>query len=75
MDQGGGQVEAALHAAGVGVDLAVDGGADVHQGEDLGHPGQPLVSVQSVEPGLEVEELAARLTVVESGVLQRHTDL
>ena len=31
VDQGGGQVEAALHPPRVGVDLAVDGGADVDQ--------------------------------------------
>ncbi len=75
VDEGGGQVEAALHPSRIGVDLAVDGRADVDQGEDLGHPGQPLVAPESVEPGLEVEELPARLAVVEGRVLEGHADL
>ncbi len=75
MDQRRGQVEAALHAPGVGVDLAVDGGADVDQGEDLGHAGQAFVAAEPVETGLEVEELPARLAVVESGVLEGDADL
>ena len=75
MDQRRGEVETALHPARVGVDLPVDGRSDVDQGEHLDHPGQPFVTAQPVEPGLQVEQFPTGLPVVEGGVLQSHPDL
>ena len=75
VDQRRGQVEPALHPPRVGLDLAVDGGADVDEAEHLRHAGQAFVAPEPVEPALEVEELSARLAVVESGVLEGDADL
>ena len=70
----GGEIEAALHTAGVGADEAVDGVADVHEGLKLGEPPVDLFAGHAEEPALEPEYLPAGLLGVEGGLLEGGAD-
>ncbi len=72
--QGGGQIEPALHPAGIGADAPVDGPTDVHQIQNVAESGPDLGRSQPVEPSLEGEQFPARLTVVQRGGLEGHPD-
>ena len=69
VDEGCGEVEPALHAAGVGADEPVYGGADVHEGLEGLYAHVDLLAGEAVEAALELYELSAGLLVVQGGVL------
>ncbi len=69
MDQGGGEVEPALHPSGVRADAAPEGVADVDQLPQGRQAGLRLDLGQAVEAGLEPEQLDAGLLAVERRVL------
>ena len=74
MDQGGGQVEAAFHPAGIGGDKTVHSIADVYQaGQFLDAP-VDFAFAQAVETALEAQEFAAGLLVVQRGILEGDAD-
>ena len=71
----GGEVEAALHAARVGADAAVERVADVDQlAELVDAAGRPRAAEQAVEPALQAQQLGAGLLGVERRLLQRDAD-
>ena len=74
MDERRRQVEAPLHAAAVGADTVVDGIADVRKVDGLGDGRGPVGGAQPVQAGLQVEDLAAGLLLVEGGLLHGHAD-
>ena len=74
MDERGGEVEAALHAAGVGADGSVEGVADVDERAELLEPGGHVAAAEPVEAALEPEQLGAGLLRVEGGVLEGDAD-
>ena len=74
MQQRRGEVQAALHAAGVALDAPVDG---LGQADQLGHLAHLLVqhlAAQAVQARLQGEQLAAGLLGVEAGLLQGDPD-
>ena len=70
VDEGGSEVEPALHAAGVGAYEPVYGGADVHEGLEGLYAHVYLLAGKAVEASLELYEFSAGLLVVEGGVLE-----
>ena len=69
-----GQVQAALHAAGEGLDAPVDG---VGQADQLGHLDDLVaqdLALEAVQLALEGEQLAAGLLGVEAGLLEGDPD-
>ena len=74
MDQGGRQVESALHPARIGADSTIDGVTDVDQVQHCGHPVPDLGRRHAVETTLEVEELAPGLPIIERRLLQGDAD-
>ena len=55
VDQGGGQVQAAFHPAGIGGDKAVHRIADVHQAGQFLDAAVDFAPVQAVETALEAQ--------------------
>ena len=74
VDEGGGEVEAALHATGVRADEAVDGVPDVHERLKLGEPPVDLATRHAEKPSLEAKYLPAGLLGVEGGLLEGGAD-
>ena len=70
VDEGCGEVEPALHAAGIGADEPVYGRADVHERLEGLYAHVYLLAGKAVEASLELYELSASLLVVEGGVLE-----
>jgi hypothetical protein len=74
VQQGRGEVQAALHAARVGLDAAVD---RLVQADQLGHLADLLGqdrAAQPVQASLQAEQLPAGLLGVEAGLLEGHAD-
>ena len=70
----GGEVEAALHAAGVRLHAAVGGVLEVDDLEQAADALLRLARGHAVEPRLQRQQLAAGLEVVEPRLLQRDAD-
>jgi hypothetical protein len=75
VDECGGQVEAPLHAAGVGADRPAQRVADVHQLGEVHEALIDLVVGEPVQPALEAQQLVARLLGVERRLLERDADV
>ena len=74
VDEGGGEIEAALHAAGVAADASVGVLGQVDDVEQMGDSVFDVASGDVVEAGLEAKELATGLEDVESGFLKGDPD-
>ena len=74
MDEGGGDVEPAPHAARVRADHAAEGVADVDEYRQLAQPLVDLTGSQPVQAALQAEQLFTGLLRVEGDVLERHPD-
>jgi hypothetical protein len=73
-DQGAGEVEAALHAAGVGLGHPVTGLGQVEHLQQLLGPGRGRLGVEAVEPAEHPEVLAAGEVLVDGAVLAGQAD-
>ncbi|GAB4007892.1 hypothetical protein GCM10029992_62820 [Glycomyces albus] len=71
VDQGPGDGQAALHAAGEVVDLVVRAARELHELEQFGRAGPGLAPLDAEVPGVDGEVLEDREHVVE-GVVLRH---
>ena len=74
VDQRRSQVEPPLHPAAVGGDAGIDGIADIGQVDGPLDRGSPVRGAKAVQPGLQVEDLAAGLLLVERCLLHGHAD-
>ena len=74
MDQGGGEVEASLHAAGIPADAAVGVISQIYYFEEMRNPVFDLPSGHVVEAGLQTQEFSSGLENVEPGFLQGDAD-
>src|SRR5205823_2780558 len=68
------EIEAAFHAAGVGLHLSIRGEAEADALEQLGAPLVPIPSADAVEAGLEAKVLAPGQPGIERGFLKRGAD-
>ena len=75
MDERRGEVEPALHAAGVALDDAVGGVLELDQLEQLARRAAPRPRrLEPEQPPVQDEQLAPGLPRVEAGLLQRDAD-